>query len=90
MRTTGMHSTGAKTVDELLRYVRRRQDLPPPEMRRYIRETAGVTQADMARVLGTTVPAIIGWERGEREPSGKFLQPYADLLHNLAWELIRR
>jgi DNA-binding transcriptional regulator YiaG len=39
---------------------------------RRVREEAGLTQEEMARVLGTTQRSYQRWESGHREPNGEF------------------
>lgn len=56
--------------------------LPPPTMRRAIREGAGVSRARLARELGVTANAVGFWEDG-RTPSVQHLKAYCDILDAL-------
>lgn len=38
---------------------------------REIRELMGLSQADLAELLGVTQPAVSAWEAGRREPTGQ-------------------
>ena len=58
--------------------------LPPPAMRREIRRLAGLSQEDIANVLGVHREAVSRWERGERCPRGDLLFNYVDVLQSLA------
>jgi len=60
-----------------------RQTLPPPTMRKAIREAAGVTVAQVAREIGVTRQAVVFWERGLRRPSGPYLGAYLGVLELL-------
>lgn len=68
------------TATKKARLLRR---LPPPEERRSIRERAGLSLNDLARVCSTTPQAVHGWENG-RTPSLANLAAYVDLLDSLA------
>jgi DNA-binding transcriptional regulator YiaG len=54
--------------------------LPPPPMRRAIRQAAGVTATDVAREVGVTQQAVRLWERGLRRPAGQHLVAYLKVL----------
>lgn len=54
-----------------------------PERRRAIRQTAGLSQGDLARGLGCTPTAVAGWESGKRQPSGTLAERYGRLLADL-------
>lgn len=47
---------------------------------RIAREAAGLTQAEVARALGTSVPAISMIETGKRDPRTSTLLRYADVV----------
>jgi DNA-binding transcriptional regulator YiaG len=51
---------------------------------RRIRESAGVSQAEIGAVIGVTVPAVSKWETGDRCPTGAGALRYARLLRALA------
>jgi transcriptional regulator with XRE-family HTH domain len=73
-------------VDQLLSEARKRNALPPPPMRRYLRERAGLSQCDIAGVLNVTRPAVTRWESGTRAPRGELRLRYVELLERLAGE----
>jgi transcriptional regulator with XRE-family HTH domain len=52
-----------------------------------IRETAGLSQSELARLVGVTPAAISRWEAGERTPSGESAVSYAKALRRLAQEV---
>lgn len=70
-------------LDELLDRVRARRELPPPAMRRAIREAAGLTLEDFGGALGVSSQAVLYWERGTRFPRPEHLGPYSELLRAL-------
>lgn len=47
---------------------------------RQIRESAGITQAELARRLGVHQPLVARWESGRRMPKVETLQRIADAL----------
>jgi len=72
------------TRDELFQLGRAYLSLPGTTERRAIRERVGLSQADLAGVLGVTAPALSRWESGERVPSRRLLLGYAELLAHLS------
>jgi DNA-binding transcriptional regulator YiaG len=62
------------------------QQLPEPTRRTVIRLRAGLTQGEMANVLGVSRQAVARWEAGDRQPGGKNLPSYVALLERLAQE----
>lgn len=68
---------------------RARRRVPPPAVRRLLRERAGLTQSELARALGTTRPTVTRYETGTRTPRGETLLRYLDLLDRLAAEAAR-
>lgn len=74
----------ATTLDNLLRDAQRRRALPPADVRRELREHAGLTQADLASVLGVGRPSVTRYETGAREPRGRVRLAYLDVLERLA------
>ena len=68
--------------------------LPAPAERKRIREAAGFTQADVARVLHVTPYAVYRWEKpsgyrdGERlpgrEPAGELRRAYSEVLARMS------
>lgn len=71
------------TTDDLLRKARAQRSLPPPAVRRALREANGVSQGDVGGVLGVHRETVSRWERGERTPRGELLVAYVDLLDEL-------
>jgi transcriptional regulator with XRE-family HTH domain len=71
-------------VSELLERVQNRRRLPEPQLRRLIRQSAGISLADVADALGVTRSAVSRWETGDREPRDASVEAYADLLARLA------
>lgn len=51
------------------------------------RETAGLTQKDLAEMVGVHPTAIAAWERGERNPKKKNMRRLADALRTSIYEL---
>ena len=57
--------------------------LPPPRIRRAIRQAAAVTQVRMATELGVHRVTFARWETGDLEPRGDNRAHYARLLDQL-------
>ena len=70
-------------ADELLARARSASRLPAPRQRRGIRDSAGVTQRELAAVLGVSVMTLNRWERGLVRPRGSNAARYAELLDQL-------
>jgi DNA-binding transcriptional regulator YiaG len=68
-------------VDALLS---RPADLPPPQVRRALREADGLTQAEVAHALGIARISFLAWEKGQSRPRGERLSAYARLLNGWA------
>jgi DNA-binding transcriptional regulator YiaG len=68
---------------------RLRRRLPDPPMRRLVRERAGITQEDLAQVLGVDRATVSRWETGEREPRPSQLEGYLQALDRLTREATR-
>ncbi|MFF8877688.1 helix-turn-helix domain-containing protein [Streptomyces flaveolus] len=58
--------------------------LPPPEVRRRVRETATMTQDQLAERVGVTRETVAAWESGREAPRGRKRDAYAKLLGTLA------
>jgi transcriptional regulator with XRE-family HTH domain len=54
-----------------------------------LREAAGLTQADLARLVGVTAAAVSRWEAGLRTPRGTSAIAYAKALRRVE-EMIER
>lgn len=72
-------------LDELLSKARDTRSLPPPTVRRALRQSAGLSQHDVAVALEPPVDAatVCRWENGHRHPRGRNLTSYARLLREL-------
>jgi DNA-binding transcriptional regulator YiaG len=77
-----MDRSDMMTIDELVARVREGR-LPPPEQRRDIRASAGVSLREMAAALGVTPMTVLRWERGEVRPATGNAVAYRRLLHAL-------
>ncbi len=60
--------------------------LPPPKIRKLLRQSAAMTQAEMGAKLGVTGSAVSGWETGS-SPIGDLRVAYARVLRDLRTEL---
>ena len=58
--------------------------LPPLPTRRVLRVAAGLSQTDVALVVGVDRATISRWETGDREPAGPNREAYADALDEMA------
>ena len=70
-------------MSALLDEVRESLALPSPDMRRQIREAAGVSQARLAAELGVHEITVGRWEAGLHAPQGDVRRSYARLLAEL-------
>ena len=59
-------------------------DLLSPETRRRVRREAGLTLAEVGRILGVTGSTVSRWERGQMPPEGASRLVYAALLRALS------
>jgi DNA-binding transcriptional regulator YiaG len=73
----------AMEASELVERARAANRLPAPWRRRQIRESARVSQRELAAALGVTVMAVNRWERGLVNPRGRYAAAYAALLEQL-------
>ena len=71
---------------DLLASVQARRELPPPVMRRAIRQAAGASLRAIAEAVGVTPQAVAFWERDERTPTGDRLLRYVEVLRSLEQE----
>jgi DNA-binding transcriptional regulator YiaG len=76
------------SVDRLLERSRDRRELPPPALRKALREGARLSKREVAAALGVSTMAVVHWERGTRFPRPAHLAAYAGLLRSLQWEAI--
>ncbi|MER8073083.1 helix-turn-helix transcriptional regulator [Streptomyces sp. NPDC094034] len=73
-------------IDSLLASLTPQPALPEAQVRRGLRERAGLSKAQVARALGVSSSTVTGWETG-RDPSGELRTKYAYLLDGLAVKL---
>lgn len=71
-------------IDQLLADAKRARDLPPPAVRRHLRERAGLSQEQLAQALGVGRTAVTRWETGAREPRPAVRLDYIEILERLA------
>ena len=71
----------------LIQKLRFTRGFPPPEVRRNLRERAGLLQRDIAGAIGVDRASVSRYELGTREPSGKVVRRYASVLDALTVEL---
>jgi DNA-binding transcriptional regulator YiaG len=69
-------------LDSVLAVARANHQLPSPDERRRIRESAGISQRELAKALGVATMSIHRWEYGAR-PSNALIQGYVNLLLRL-------
>jgi DNA-binding transcriptional regulator YiaG len=55
-------------------------------MRRAIRESSGLSGAELARALKVVPQTVSNWERGSRTPRGEMLEAYVAVLEALSDE----
>jgi DNA-binding XRE family transcriptional regulator len=75
--------TYVTTMEDVEDWVRARAKLPPPPVRRALREGAGVKQEDVANVIGVTRETVSRWESGERGVHRRHVVAYVELLEFL-------
>ncbi|MFJ8957629.1 helix-turn-helix transcriptional regulator [Streptomyces sp. NPDC102381] len=81
-----MSGNGFEAIDSLLASVAPEEELPDIAVRRELREQAGLSKAQVARVLGVSPSTVAAWEAG-RDPAGETRTRYAYLLDGLAAKL---
>lgn len=74
-----------RTVNEVLARGRARRTwrTEPAALARLVRNRAGLTQAELADVLGVDRSAVSRWESGARTPRSAVLARYMDLLDRI-------
>ncbi|WP_327069242.1 helix-turn-helix transcriptional regulator [Kitasatospora sp. NBC_01302] len=70
-------------ADQIRTRLRVRLDLPSPGERRRLRKESGLSQQDIAEVVGVNRAAVSQWERGVRTPRGPLLDRYVEALRAL-------
>jgi len=76
------------SLDALVAKAQNRCSLPVPERRRSIRQSAKLTQAEVATAIGVDRVAVSRWERGESAPRGASFERYVTLLDRLQREVL--
>jgi len=56
-----------------------------PDRIRAARAAAGLSQQELAVLLGTSIGAVCRWESGSREPTGLYRAAILDWLEDQAW-----
>ena len=74
----------ANILQEAIERAQRQQSLPSPDKRRWLRIGAGLSQADIARSLGTSAASVSRYETGDREPRGRIRDKYIEACEELA------
>jgi transcriptional regulator with XRE-family HTH domain len=70
-------------LDDLLERKTTRRRLPAPDVRRLLRERAGLTQTEAGEFLAVLPSTVSRWESGQRTPRGDRLDRYLQLLERL-------
>ena len=70
-------------LDELLDRKTSRHRLPRPALRKLLREQSGLTQAEIAALVGVRASAVSRWESGARTPRADVLDRYVAILEQL-------
>jgi len=78
-----MTATAATAADAIRARLLVHRELPPPAVRRQLRENANLPQEDIAKAVGVTRGCISHWEAGIREPKGQLLDRYVEVLQAL-------
>lgn len=76
-------------LDAVLTKARAVRAMPDPTMRRHLRERCGLSQGQVAALLGVRRPTVSRWESASRNPRGPLAERYAALLSRLAAEVLQ-
>ena len=71
-------------LDALLARQARLREMPAPPIRRALREHHGLSQGEVAALLGVDRASVSRYESGERSPRPSVAERYLDLLERLA------
>ena len=71
-------------LDALLARQARLRELPHPSIRRALRVHHGLSQGQLARLLGVDRASVSRYESGERSPGAAIAERYLDILERLA------
>ena len=74
----------ADPLDALLAHRARLRRLPDPSIRRALREHHGLSQGQLADLLGADRASVSRYESGERSPRAAVAERYLDVLERLA------
>jgi DNA-binding transcriptional regulator YiaG len=85
--TSPTASQATDAAAAVARAIHLRRALPPPSMRRALREANGISAAELARPLKVSRQTVSKWELGRRTPSGPLLEAYVAVLDELQREL---
>lgn len=69
---------------DVRRRISARRRLPAPSERRSIRVAAGLSQEEVAALVGVHRESVSRWELGQRSPRGEMLVAYVEVLDELA------
>jgi len=71
------------TLPKLLVQVRARRELPPPSVRRAVRQAAQASLDEVGAAVGVTGQAVWWWESGQRQPNAANVGRYLEVLRVL-------
>lgn len=71
------------TTERVRALLRAPADLPEPDRLRSLRESAGISQQELATALGVTRAAVSHWENGTRSPRGEMRHRYVSAIRVL-------
>ena len=74
----------ADPLDAILARQARLRELPAPPIRRMLREHHGLSQGDIADLLGVDRASVSRYESGDRSPRTAIAERYLEVLERLA------
>ena len=74
----------ADPLDEILARQARLREMPAPPIRRALRVHHGLSQGQLAGLLGVDRASVSRYESGQRTPSPSVAERYLELLERLA------
>ena len=79
-----MHSNVKMDTHEIIeRGQARRRLRSEPSFARLVRERSGLTQSELAQLVGVDRSAVSRWETGRRIPGPRVIDRYAEILKRL-------
>jgi len=75
-----LHDGDVNVTERVNARIHVRRSLPEPAQRVALRKRAGLTQKELAEIVGVDRTAIAHWEAGRRNPDGKRLDDYVEAL----------